>query len=188
MASSESWTLLRQTPSTRGWSVPSACFPLTVAAARSLQSCPTLCDPIDGISPGSPIPGILQARTLEWVAIPFSNASKWKVKVKSLSHVQLFATPWTAAYQAPLSTGIFQAVLEWVAISFSRGSSWPRDQTCICCVSCLAGGFFSTEPHGKSRESPYKIKTNTLRAKKNIYNLPQGLSMYLFLRLENCII
>ena len=77
MASSESWTLLRQTLSTRGWSVPSACFPLTVAAAaaaRSLQSCPTLCDPIDGISPGSPIPGFLQARTLEWVAIPFSNA------------------------------------------------------------------------------------------------------------------
>ena len=77
MASSESWTLLRQTPSTRGWSVASACFPLTVAAAaKSLQSCPTLCDPIDGISPGSPVPGILQARTLEWVAISFSNTGK----------------------------------------------------------------------------------------------------------------
>ena len=68
------------------------------AAAKLLQSCPTLCDPIDGSPPGSAIPGILQARTLEWVAISFSNAWKWKVKVKSLSHVRLFETPWTAAY------------------------------------------------------------------------------------------
>ena len=75
------------------------------AAAKSLQSCPTLCDPIDSSPPGSPIPGILQARTLKWVAISFSNAWKWKVKVKSLSHVRLFTTPWTAAYQAPLSMG-----------------------------------------------------------------------------------
>ena len=73
------------------------------AAAKSLQSCSTLCDPIDGSPPGSPVPGILQAGTLEWVAITFSNAWKWKVKVKSLSHVQLLATPWTAAYQAPPS-------------------------------------------------------------------------------------
>ena len=71
------------------------------AAAKSLQSCPTLCDPIDGSLPGSAIPGILQARTLEWVAISFSNAWKWKVKVKSLSRVWLFTTPWTAVYQAP---------------------------------------------------------------------------------------
>ena len=75
------------------------------AAAKSLQSCLTLCDPIDGSPPGSPVPGILQARTLEWVAISFSNAWKWKVKVKSLSHVRLLATPWTAAYQAPLPMG-----------------------------------------------------------------------------------
>ena len=75
------------------------------AAAKSLQSCPTLCDPTDGSPPGSPVPGILQARTLEWVAISFSNAGKWNVKVKSLSRVWLFTTPWTAAYQAPLSTG-----------------------------------------------------------------------------------
>ena len=74
-------------------------------AAKSLQSCPTLCNPIDGSPPGSPVPGILQARTLEWVAISFSNAWKWKVKVKSLSRLWLFATPWTAAYQAPLSMG-----------------------------------------------------------------------------------
>ena len=75
------------------------------AVAKSLQSCPTLCNPIDGSPPGSTAPGILQARTLEWVAISFSNAWKWKVKVKSLSHVRLFTTPWTAPYQAPLSMG-----------------------------------------------------------------------------------
>ena len=77
----------------------------TTATAKSLQSCPTLYDPRDGSLPGSPVPGILQARTLEWVAISFSNAWKRKVKVKSLSHVQLLATPWTAAYQAPPSMG-----------------------------------------------------------------------------------
>ena len=70
------------------------------AAAKSLQSCPTLCNPIDGSPPGSPVPGILQARTLEWVAISFSNAWKWKMKVKSLSRVWLLVTPWTAAHQA----------------------------------------------------------------------------------------
>ena len=78
---------------------------LTAAAAKSLQSCLTLCDPIDGSPRGSPVPGILQARTLEWVAISFSVAWKWKLKVKSLSHVRLLATPWTAAYQAPWSMG-----------------------------------------------------------------------------------
>ena len=78
---------------------------VAAAAAKSLQLCPTLCDPIDGSQSGSPIPGILQARTLEWVAISFSNAWKWKVKVKSLSRVWLFETPWTAAYQAPPPMG-----------------------------------------------------------------------------------
>ena len=77
----------------------------SAAAAKSLQSCPTLCNPIDGNPPGSPVPGILQARTLEWGAISFTNAGKWKVKVKSLSRVWLFETPWTAAYQAPPSMG-----------------------------------------------------------------------------------
>ena len=75
------------------------------AAAKSLKSCPTLCDPIDGSPPGSPVPGILQARTPEWVAISFSNAWKWNVKVKSLSRVRLFATPWTSAHQALPSMG-----------------------------------------------------------------------------------
>ena len=77
----------------------------TAAAAKSNQSCPTLCGPIDSSPPGSPVPGILPARTLEWVAISFSNAWKWKVKVKSLSRVRPSATPWTAAFQAPPSMG-----------------------------------------------------------------------------------
>ena len=90
-------------------------------ATKSLQSCLTLCVPIDDLLPGSSVPGILQARTLEWVAISFSNAWKWKNKVKSLSRVRLLATSWTAAYQAPPSMGFFQArVLEWGAIAFSK--------------------------------------------------------------------
>ena len=76
-------------------------YAAAAAAAKSLQSCPTLCDPIDGSPPDSTLPGIFQARTLERVAISSSNAWKWKVKVKSLSHVWLLETPWTAAYQAP---------------------------------------------------------------------------------------
>ena len=109
------------------------------AAATSLQSCPTLCNPIDGRPPGSPVPGILQARTLEWVAISFSNAWKWKVKVKSLSRVQLLVTPWTAAHQAPPSMG------------FSRQECWSgvpspsppmcnllrRDTQEVNCLTCV---------------------------------------------------
>ena len=75
------------------------------AAAKSLQLCPTLWDPMDGSPPGSPVPGSLMARTLEWVAISFSTAGKWKGKVKSLSCIGLFMTPWTVAYQAPPSMG-----------------------------------------------------------------------------------
>ena len=75
------------------------------ATAKSLRSCTTLCDPRDGSPPGSLISGILQARTLEWVAISFSNAWKWKVKGKSLSRIRLLATPWTEAHQAPSSIG-----------------------------------------------------------------------------------
>ena len=92
------------------------------AAAKSLQSCPTLCDLIDGSPPGSTVPGILQARTMEWVAISVSNAWKWKVKVKSLSCVWLLVTPWTAAHQAPLSMG------------FSRQEYWsgvPLPSPCL---------------------------------------------------------
>ena len=91
---------------------PVVMYGYAAAAAKSLQSCPTLCDPIDGSPSGSAIPGILQARTLEWVAISFSNAWTWKVKVKSLSRVQLLETPWTTDYQTPLSMG------------FSRQEHW----------------------------------------------------------------
>ena len=89
-------------------------FSAAAAAAKSLQSCLTLCDPRDGSPPGSTVSGILQARTLEWVAISFSNAWKWKVKVKSLSRVWLLVTTWTAAHQAPPSMG------------FSRQEYWSR--------------------------------------------------------------
>ena len=102
------------------------------AAAKSLQSCPTLCDPIDCSPPGSPVPGILQARTLECVAISFSDAWKWKVKLKSLSRVQLLATPWTAAYQAPPSMG-FSRQKYWSGvplpslwITTNCGKFWKR--------------------------------------------------------------
>ena len=93
---------------------------LAAAAAKSLQSCLILCDPIDGSPPGSPVPGILQARTLEWVAISLSNEWKWKVKVKSLSRVRISATPWTAAFHAPRSMG------------FSRQEYWSGVPLQIC--------------------------------------------------------
>ena len=92
------------------------------AAAKSLQSCLTLCDPIDGSPPGSPVPGILQARILEWVAFSSSNVWKWKVKVKSLSRVWLVATPWTAAHQTSPSMRFSRQ--EWGAI--------PSSITCMC--------------------------------------------------------
>ena len=90
------------------------------SAVKSLQSCLTLCDPRDGSPPGSPVPGILQARTLEWVAISFSNAWKWKVKVKPLSCVRLLETPWTAAYQAPPSMG-FSRQEYWSGVPLPSG-------------------------------------------------------------------
>ena len=127
----------------------------TAAAAKSLQSFPTLCDPIDGSPPGSPIPGILQARTLEWVAISFSNAWKWKVKVKSRSRVQLFATPWTAAYQAPPSMG------------FSRQDYWsavPLPSPNLTACEALT-------PMGRATVSTQQRKpmTDTYTLEKNIY-------------------
>ena len=110
--------------------------------AKSLQSCPTLCNP-----PGSPVPGTLQARTLEWVAISFSNSWKWKVKVKSLSRVRLSATPWTAAYQAPPSMG-FSRQEYWSGVPlpllFSKlhqtfvKSQW-QTQGCIRDDRCIQG-------------------------------------------------
>ena len=94
------------------------------AAAKSLQLCLTLCDPIDGLLPGSSVPGILHARTLEWVAISFSSAWKSKVKVKSLSHVQLLATSWTAAYQAPPSMG-FSRQEYWSGVPLPSPGGFP---------------------------------------------------------------
>ena len=109
------------------------------AAAKSLQSCPTLCDPIDGSLPGSPVSGILQARTPAWVAISFSNAWKWKVKVKSLSRVRLLATPRTAAHQAPRpwdfpgkNTGVGCQRL---------GKGKEKHDTCHCSTPCFGGPF-----------------------------------------------
>ena len=109
--------------------------PTRPSAAKSLQSCPTLGDPRDSSPPGSPVPGILQARTLEWVAISFSNAWKWKVKVKSLSRVRLFATPWTAAYQAPLS------------MAFSRQEYWSGVPSPSPTVA-LVGQYFHCPSRG----------------------------------------
>ena len=104
------------------------------AAAKSLQSCPTLCDPIDGSPPGFPVPGILQARTLEGIAISFSNAWKWNVKVKSLSCVRLLATSWTATYQAPPSMG------------FSRQEYWSGLPIAFSNVDSILKSIFITLP------------------------------------------
>jgi len=124
------WTAVFQAPPSMGfsrqeyWSGLPLPSPIT-AAAKSLQSCPTLCDPREGSPPGSPVPGILQARTLEWIAVSFSNAWKWKVKVKSLSRVWLLAIPWTAAYQAPLSIG-FSRQEYWTGVPFPSPSPITR--------------------------------------------------------------
>ena len=118
----------------------------TPSAAKSLQSCPTLCNPIDGSPPGSPVPGILQARTLEWVAISFSNAWKWRVKVKSLSRVRLPATPWTAAHQAPPSMG-FSRQEYWSMLSYcpqnTTGSEFLAQNSVgpLCSYLCSLDSF-----------------------------------------------
>ena len=110
----------------------STCPTTAAAAAKSLQSCPTLCNPIDGSPPGSPVPGILQARTLEWAAISFSNAWKWKVKGKSLSRVRLLVTSWTAAYQAPLSMGFCrQEYWSGVPLPSPTTAEWGMKRKCL---------------------------------------------------------
>ena len=103
---------------------------IATATAKSLQSCQTLCNPIDDSPPGSPIPGILQARTLEWVAISFSNAWKWKVKVKSFSRIWLLATPWTAACQAPPSMG-FSRQDYWSEVPFRSAFNYISFSKCL---------------------------------------------------------
>ena len=118
------------------------------AAAKSLQSCPTLCDPRDSSSPGSPVPGILQAWTLEWVAISFSNAWKWKVKMKSLSRVRLLVTPLTAAYQAPPSMG-FSRQEYWSGVPLPS-SSWQLGPLIASYPSCSSPKVWGSTIHGIS--------------------------------------
>ena len=113
------------------------------AAAKLLQSCPTLCDAIGGSPPGSPVLGILQARILEWVAISFPNAWKWKGKVKSLSPVWLFATPWTAAYQAPPSMG-FSRQGYWSGVPLPSPTGWQHISNKWMSVKFHAMDFWST--------------------------------------------
>ena len=111
---------------------------IAAATAKSLQYCPTLCDPIDGSPPGSPVPGILQARTLEWVAVSFSNAWRWKVKVKSPSHLRLFTTPWIAAHQALPPMG------------FSRQEYWsglPLPSPWLTLGSIKTANFLNCQPN-----------------------------------------
>ena len=117
------------------------------AAAESLQLCLTLCDPIDGSPPGCPVPGTLQARTLEWVAISFSSAWKWKVKVTSLSRVRLFPTLWTAAHQSPPSMG------------FSRQEHWSGLLLPSPIPSCLLRDNFCILPLSLSFSFPSVFKT-----------------------------
>ena len=122
----------------------------TAAAAKSCQSCPTLCDPIDSSPPGSPVPRILQARTLEWVAISFSSAWRWKGKVKSLHHVRLFATPWTAAYQAPPSMG------------FSRQEYWSGVPLPSPFTRLKRSLLRMTTTPGETRPTPTPTETKTV--------------------------
>ena len=133
-----------------------------------IQSCPTLCDPRDGNPPGSPIPGILQVRILEWVAISFSNAWKWKVKVKLLSCAWLLATPWTAAYQAPLSMG-FSRQEYWSGLPlpslFSRSS--PNIKFLHMPVDSLS---HSPDKVAQTQDSP--ISGGTRQREKTISVLP----------------
>ena len=123
-------------------SIGGVCFFMSLgpaaAAVKSLQLRPTLCNPIDGSPPGSPVPGILQARTLEWIAISFSNAWKWKVKMKSLCRAWLLATPWTAAFQAPPSLGFSRqehwsgVPLPWVLAGLNSCSDrWTRAEVTV---------------------------------------------------------
>ena len=123
----------------------SVSFRYAAAAAKSLQSCPTLCGPIDGRPPGSPVPGILQARTLEWAAISFSNAWKWKVKVKSLSRVRLLATPWTAAHQAPPSMG-FSRQEYWSGVPSPSPSGIQKSQLSLKEIK-MRENLFYISPH-----------------------------------------
>ena len=133
---------------------------LSLDAVKSLQSCPTLCDPIDGSPPGSPVPGIPQAVTLEWVSISFSNVWKWKVKGKSLSCVRPSATPRTSAFQAPPSMGFsrqeyWSGVLVVKCHNFQKGILWQEQ-----CFSLLLNlSIFKTF---EAKPSFYSITNGSL--------------------------
>ena len=133
----------------------------TTTTTKSLQSCLTLCDPIDGSPPGSPVPGILQARTLEWVAISFSNACKWKVKGKSLSYAWLLATPWTAAFQAPLSMG-FSRQEYWSGVPLpSPGTTMAVSP--IIDISLYCGAFVTIWTNIDALYYYYNAKMRTIK-------------------------
>ena len=143
-------------------------------AAKSLQSCLILFNPIDGSLPGSPVLGILQARMLEWVAISFSNAWKWKVKVKLLSRVWLFATPWTAAYQPPPSMG------------FSRQEYWsgvpsPSPTTTLDSTLKSRHYFASKGPYSQS----YGFSSSLVQMWELVHNAHIGWALKK-LMLSNC--
>ena len=161
---------------------------MCAAAAKSLQSCPTLCNPIDGNPLGFPIPGILQARTLEWVAIAFSNAWQWTVKVKLLNRVRLLATPWTSAYQAPLSMGFSRQEYwsgmplpspshVWLVVIVLDGAGWEEEEKCrllpgafaLCALPLLILSCYW--PKGDSKKLFSKISSfiQTIRTQNRFY-------------------
>ena len=119
---------------------------IKMVSAKSLQSCLTLCDPMDSSPPGSPVPGILQERTLEWVAISFSNARKWKAKVKSLSRVRPSATPWTAAHQAPPSMG-FSRQEHWSGVPLPSPNSILHILYVYMCIYMHIYTYLYTHTH-----------------------------------------
>ena len=129
--------------------------------AKSLQSCPTLCSPIDGSPLGSPVPGILKARTLGWVAIPFSNAWEWKVKLKSLSHVWLLVTPWTVTHQAPPSMG-FSRQEYW------RGVPLPSPMQGTHLIRISVEEILFMFPQGQRQRDRQSIKRRQLSRMLNL--------------------
>ena len=141
------------------------------AIAKSLQLCPTLCDPIDVSSPGSPVPGILQARTLEWVAISFSNAWKWKVKGKLLSRVRLLATSWIADYQAPPSTGFSrQEYWSGVPLPFPSLQAKPCLKTKLTVTKVNKWDLTRLKTFCTSKETTNKTKRQPTEQKKIFAN------------------
>jgi len=196
---SQSWCMQILVCALQDWNL---CFLLSSAAtAKSCQLCPTLCDPIDGSPPGSPVPGILQARTLEWGAISFSNAWKWKVKVKSLSCVRLLATPWTAAYQAPLSTGFSRqeywsgSPVAYNQIPLAIDTRFPGDSQSLCWIPRLEGLTWGSEPSQKYENFFGIIVLQSVGHSPGGYGIwifcdcaPPTILLWLFLCLWTCII